>query len=88
MLNGKMEIKGNCDAELVLRMVSDFYENKTNNFIIVSGDGDFGCVVNFLIEKEQQVSVLSPDKDKCSFLLRKTKAKIIFLNDHYHKICS
>ena len=87
VVNGKMEIKGNCDAELVLKVSSDFYESKTNNFVIVSGDGDFGCLVNFLIERNQKVSVLSPDKEKCSFLLRKTKAKIIFLNDHYHKIC-
>ena len=85
VVNGEGVPKGNCDAELVLKVSSDFYEDKTDNFVIVSGDGDFGCLVEFLTERNKKISILSPDKNKCSFLLRKTKAKIVFLNDHYHK---
>ena len=68
-----------------MKVSSDFYENKVDNFIIVSGDGDFGCLVEFLINKNKNVLVLPPDEDKCSYLLRRTKAKITPLNHHYHK---
>ncbi|MBU1046522.1 NYN domain-containing protein [Patescibacteria group bacterium] len=85
VMNGIGEVKGNCDAELVLKVTSDFYENRTNNFVIVSGDGDFGCLIEFLIEKSKNVLILPPNKDKCSFLLRRTKAKISPLDNHYHK---
>src|SRR3989344_1822411 len=41
-------IKGNCDAELVLKTVSDFYTKTFDKCILVTGDGDFGCLVEFL----------------------------------------
>jgi len=85
VMNESGKVKGNCDAELVLKISSDFYENKTDNFIIISGDGDFGCLVQFLLEKNKKVTILPPVKEKCSFLLRKTKAKISPLNEQYHK---
>src|SRR3989344_432800 len=43
-------IKGNCDAELVLQTVSDFYEHKYAKSIIVTSDGDFACLVKFLLK--------------------------------------
>jgi uncharacterized LabA/DUF88 family protein len=79
------KIKGNCDAELVLKVISDFYERKNNSTILITGDGDFGCLVNFLKDKKSTVEVLAPDKNKCSFLLRNKNIKITFLNDLYHK---
>jgi uncharacterized LabA/DUF88 family protein len=33
-------IKGNCDAELVLKTVSDFYTKSFSSCILVTGDGD------------------------------------------------
>lgn len=41
-------VKGNCDAELVLKTVSDFYTKSFDKCILISGDGDFGCLVEFL----------------------------------------
>ena len=74
------EIKGNCDAELVLQATSDFYENKFDKALVVSSDGDFACLVNFLIKKEKLGFILSPrGGKKCSSLLRRSKAKIIFI---------
>ena len=79
------EIKGNCDAELVLRSVSDFYTNISDNFIFITGDGDFACLIKFLLENKKSVSILAPHSEKCSFLLRKSGADITFLNELYHK---
>jgi uncharacterized LabA/DUF88 family protein len=48
VLNPDGETKGNCDAELVLQATSDFYERQFQRAIIVTGDGDFACLVSFL----------------------------------------
>jgi len=85
LTNSDGKVKGNCDAELVLKSVSDFYENKTDNYVLITGDGDFRCLVDFLIEKDKTVTILAPDKEKCSILLKRTQAKIIYLGEHYHK---
>jgi len=78
-------VKGNCDAELVLKAVSDFYTKNTERFILVTGDGDFGCLVEFLQKNEVLSRVLAPDENKCSFLIRNKNCEITFLNDQYHK---
>jgi len=79
------DIKGNCDAELVLHSVSDFYTEKANRFVLITGDGDFACLVKFLLENKKEVFVLAPHNKKCSFLLRKSGAHLTYLNDLYHK---
>ncbi len=81
-------IKGNCDAELVLKVVSDFYTKSFASCTLITGDGDFGCLVEFLKEREVIQRVLSPDENKCSFLLRNKNTEITFLNEHYHKFSS
>lgn len=62
-------VKGNCDAELVLNVVRSFYEEGVREVIIVSGDGDFRCLVDFLIGKDVAVNLLVPNHKKCSILL-------------------
>jgi uncharacterized LabA/DUF88 family protein len=78
-------IKGNCDAELVLNVVTDFYTDAYDDCIIVTGDGDFGCLVEFLKEKEKLHLVLAPDREKFSFLIRNKYVEVTFLNDVFHK---
>lgn len=78
-------VKGNCDAELVLKTVSDFYLKLFDSCILITGDGDFGCLVEFLKENKVMKVVISPDKKKCSILLRNKNIEITFLNDQYHK---
>ena len=79
------KIKGNCDAELVLKTVSDFYTKSFSKCILITGDGDFGCLVEFLKENKSIEIILSPDEKKCSILLRNKNIEITFLNDLYHK---
>ena len=59
-------IQGNCDAELVLKTVSDFYEKEFTKCLLITGDGDFGCLVEFLKEEKVLAGVLAPNKEKCS----------------------
>lgn len=79
------EIKGNCDAELVLRATSHFYTKEYDRCILLTGDGDFGCLVEFLMENKALHSVIAPNKNKCSILLRNKNSELTFLNEVYHK---
>ncbi len=79
------KIKGNCDAELVLKAVSDYYTNSFDKLILITGDGDFGCLVEFMKDKNSMHTIIAPDEKKCSFLLRNKNTEIVFLNNQYHK---
>jgi len=79
------KIKGNCDAELVLKTTSDFYEKEFDSSILITGDGDFGCLIEFLKDKKSILEVIAPDERKCSILIKNKNIKITFLNDLYHK---
>lgn len=65
-------IKGNCDAELVLQAMIDF--DKYEKAIIVSGDGDFACLVRHLKKQGKLEKVLVPNISKYSALLKKAAA--------------
>ncbi len=79
--DGAGEVKGNCDAELVLQAVSDMYESLYDNAVLVTGDGDFACLVRFLKEKARFKVVISPNYKKASVLLRKVAPNnIVFLD--------
>lgn len=65
--NGK--IKGNCDAELVMHCMLE--RDNFDQAIIVSGDGDFHCLIEYLDENDKLLKVGIPSKRKYSSLLRK-----------------
>jgi len=65
--------KGNCDAELVLHTMIE-YQNYTRA-VIVTGDGDFHCLVKYLIENKKLKAVLIPNQNKFSALLKFKKFK-------------
>ena len=80
--DGTGKPKGNCDAELVLKTTRDAYEKAFERAIIVASDGDYAGLVKFLMERNQLDSVLSPAvKAKCSILLKRTNARIAYIND-------
>ena len=64
----KVKIKGNVDAELVLHAMIE-YENY-DKAIIVSGDGDFHCLIEYLESNHKLAKIIVPNK-KYSSLLRK-----------------
>ncbi|MBU0476829.1 NYN domain-containing protein [Patescibacteria group bacterium] len=77
--DGGGRVKGNCDADLVLKAARDFYEGRLEKAILVSSDGDYACLVSFLKEKGVFHSLISPS-NKCSFLLRKLNIPIVYLD--------
>lgn len=73
-------IKGNVDADLVLRAMIDW--NNYNKAVIVSSDGDFYSLVQHLNENGKLEAALSSDAKNCSGLLKQTaKGKLQFMYD-------
>lgn len=80
--DGSGKPKGNCDADLVLNTVCDTYEKSFDKVILITSDGDYAGLVKFLQKKKKLLSILSPrNSDKCSILLKRTNAKISYIND-------
>jgi len=80
--DGDGKPKGNCDADLVLKVAQEAYENIFDKAVIVSSDGDYACLIKFLIEKDKLGVILSPAKvEKCSILLKRTGAVISYIDD-------
>ena len=78
--NGK--IKGNVDAELVLHTMIE-YQN-FDKAIIVSGDGDFSCLIKYLYREDKLLRLVIPNKYKYSILLKRALPLVryrVFLND-------
>ena len=74
------KVKGNCDAELVLQAMIDL--DNYEKAVIVSSDGDFYCLVNYLCEKSKLERVLAPCKAGCSHLLDiASKGRVAYLDN-------
>lgn len=85
LINKEGTIKGNCDAELVLQAMIDYGEYK--KAVIVTGDGDFYCLIRYLNENNKLEKVLIPDMHNYSALIKKTaRNKLAFMNDLKHKL--
>jgi len=81
--NGK--IKGNCDAELVMHCMIQ-YQN-FDKAIIVSGDGDFHCLIEYLVANDKLCKVGIPNKKKYSSLLKKFRSPYFFyVSDLRHRL--
>ena len=78
--------KGNVDGELILTIAKDFYENNLESAVLVSGDGDYHCIVEFLKEKNIPVSIVSPNKKYLSLLLKRTNVPIVILDQFIEKL--
>ena len=74
------KVKGNCDAELVLQAMIDL--DSYEKAIIVSSDGDFYCLVDYLRGKGKLECVLAPCKAGCSHLLDiASKGQVAYLDN-------
>lgn len=72
-------VKGNCDAELVLHTMINFF--KYDRAVIVTGDGDFYCLVKYLMEQDKLLKLLIPNEFRYSKLLK-------LINDEEHNYLS
>jgi len=77
-------VKGNIDAELVLHAMIELpnYEKA----IIVTGDGDFYCLVEYLLRQKKLQKLIIPNQNKYSSLLRKFNNDIVFMNNLKDKL--
>ena len=70
--------KGNVDAELVLHSAAIQYQN-FNKAVIVSGDGDFSCLHEYLEKEKKLLNIIIPNQLSESSLLRIFQKYKIFL---------
>lgn len=83
--NRNGEVKGNCDAELVLQTMIDL--NNYDKAVIVSGDGDFQCLVKHLRKIDKLGYIVSPNIKWCSILLkREARGKHAFIEEMRSKL--
>ena len=81
MLKGNQgKPKGNVDADLVLQTMLDY--NNYNKAVIVTSDGDFYCLINYLYAQTRLRIVISPNIEKCSVLLKKAAKELIVFMDN------
>ena len=82
--NHQLKPKGNVDAELVLHSMIQYpnYEKA----IIVSGDGDFHCLVEYLQKQGKLAHVFIPNPKKYSALLRKFRKYFVYIHALDHKL--
>ena len=77
-------IKGNTDAELVLHAMIE-YPNY-DQAVIVSGDGDFHCLVKYLERHQKLCKLLVPNDRRYSSLYRKYTRYIAGVNKLRRKL--
>jgi uncharacterized LabA/DUF88 family protein len=83
--DGDGKIKGNIDADLVLNATLD--KDMYDKAVIVSSDGDFYSLVQYLYYNKKLRMVLSPDVEHCSTLLKQSsKERICFMNNLRDKL--
>jgi uncharacterized LabA/DUF88 family protein len=80
--------KGNCDAELVLHSMIELPNYR--KAVIISGDGDFYCLAEYLRDQKKLEAVIIPDQKRYSALLKKintpTEKFLVFLDAAKHKV--
>ncbi len=81
---GKKTMKGNVDAELVLYASAIEYSNY-DKAVIVTSDGDFACLMEFLKSNNKLEKVITPTK-KYSKLLKPYNSFILPLNSITNQI--
>lgn len=73
----KATVKGNIDAELVLYAMKEM--PNYSDAIIISGDGDFYCLAEYLHKKERLKNIMTPNW-KYSSLLKQFEDRIVRLD--------
>ncbi|HET8575062.1 MAG TPA: NYN domain-containing protein [Candidatus Paceibacterota bacterium] len=68
--------KGNVDTDIVFTIMKKLYKQEDfDKIILVSGDGDYRSLVDFLIEENKLGKILFPDQKRASSLYKKIDTK-------------
>lgn len=80
--DGGQKTKGNCDSDLIVQALEDFYTGGLNEAVSVASDGDYTPLVKKLTDDKKFKILLSPSfPKKCSILLKRTGVNITYLKD-------
>lgn len=79
-----IKVKGNIDAELVMHAMINY--PKYDKAIIVSGDGDFFCLEEYLEQKGKLAKIIIPNKWNYSSLLEKYSSYFLNMSDLRKKL--
>ncbi|HRN71104.1 MAG TPA: NYN domain-containing protein [Candidatus Woesebacteria bacterium] len=85
VIDNEGKSKGNVDAELVLYAAKIEFDNY-DKAIIVSGDGDFYCLIKFLRQQNKLRNIIIPNHKRYSKLLIPFKKYLRFTNDLKNKL--
>ena len=74
--------KGNVDSDIVFHIMRKLADHEDfDKIVLVSGDGDYFRMVQYLIEKDKFARLLAPNEDRMSSLYRTLEPKYYaFLN--------
>ena len=77
----KDEIKGNVDVNLTLQSMIDI--NNDEKAVVITSDGDYACLVEYLHSKGKLECLIACSRGGCSYLLRKLhdRIRIFYLDD-------
>lgn len=78
------KVKGNCDAELVLQAMIEL--GKYEKAVIVTGDGDFSCLIKYLREQSKLAKVICPNSHYSGLLKKASAGYITTLTDLQKKL--
>jgi len=68
--------KGSVDSDIIFHIMKKMYKKENlEKIILVSGDGDYKLVIDFLIEEGRFEKVLFPNKKRASSLYKKLSNK-------------
>lgn len=68
--------KGNVDTDIVFTIMKKLYRNENfDRVVLVSGDGDYKMLVDFLIEEGRFEKILFPDTKRASSLYKQITRK-------------
>ena len=73
--------KANCDAELILQCLNDVKDRVVDKAVLVSGDGDYACLVDYLQRKKILRSLIAPNFAGCSIFLKRLVSNIIYIEN-------
>jgi len=80
--------KGNVDGDIIFSIMKKIYKKEQfDKIVLVSGDGDYKMLVDFLIEEGRFKKILFPNKKFASSLYKKiTRVYFDYLVNIKHKI--
>ena len=80
---GSLRVKGNVDTDIVLYAAAIEFHNY-DKAVIVTGDGDFLSLCDFLNGHDKLAQILIPNKKRYSHLFTKHTGKLDFVSTNRH----